>query len=160
MPPRVELSHEALAANLRLAAYEMINAWLDAYRVTASALPVSPIALLVYLTVAVATIQRLVRGGGLSDELRAGAPLPKALQGGISRRAIADATGLPRETVRRHVAQLVAEGRLCEQRRGLVSVPPTFLEDVDAAPGLADLAGIAARLSENLLRLGVLRAEP
>ena len=38
---------------------------------------------------------------------------------GTTRRAVAESVGLPRETVRRKIAQLVQRGLLVEERRGV-----------------------------------------
>lgn len=63
----------------------------------------------VLLTVAVASTQRAV----VDDKVRADHPgpdpLPTDLLVGISRRAIAEATGIPRETVRRKIALLASK---------------------------------------------------
>ncbi len=51
------------------------------------------------------------------------APLPpEALRGSISRLAVADVTGLPRETVRRKINQLLASGLPIENAHGQVKV--------------------------------------
>lgn len=155
--PMLELDPDRLRAELRPAVYEMVNAWLSAHRLIGSALQVAPAEMLVYLTVAVASGQRLIRSGSMPDDLRGGAPLPNHLRGGISRRGIAEATGLPRETVRRHVATLIGSGRVVEMTRGRVAVPADFLEQIDSRAAIAELATIVARMAETLMRLGVIR---
>ncbi|MEQ1608390.1 MAG: hypothetical protein ABL956_05395 [Hyphomonadaceae bacterium] len=51
------------------------------------------------------------------------APLPpEALRGSISRLAVADVTGLPRETVRRKINQLLASGLLIEDAHEQIKV--------------------------------------
>ena len=52
-----------------------------------------------------------------------GRPLPPEEHHPVSARAIAEATGLPRETVRRKIAALVAEGFLAQDSRGVRTTP-------------------------------------
>ena len=54
-------------------------------------------------------------------------PLPDELRLGISRRAIADSVGLPRETVRRKIAGLIADGHVVEED-GLVKARGPVVE--------------------------------
>lgn len=79
----------------------------------------------VYLTVATASAGHTLRNPALLVDL-AGGPLPDDLQLPTSRRAIAAATGLPRETVRRKLIGLVASGRVVEDEGG-VRIPTDTL---------------------------------
>ncbi len=74
--------------------------------------------IVVYLTVAVASSSLHLRDPAVLD-LMAGEPLPDHLHRPISGRAVALATGLARETVRRRIEQLVAAGRLTRDARGV-----------------------------------------
>jgi hypothetical protein len=71
----------------------------------------------VYLAVVAASAGAATR----DPEIRArlAGPVPETELRPISRRAIAYSTGLPRETVRRRIARLVAEGHLIETGKGL-----------------------------------------
>lgn len=79
-------------------------------------------AILIYWSVVVASVGRYLR-----DEVAliegGGQPLPPEEHHPISARAIAEATGLPRETVRRKIAALVADGYLAQDSRGVRSIP-------------------------------------
>jgi hypothetical protein len=79
-------------------------------------------AILIYWSVVVASVGRYLR-----DEVKliegGGQPLPPEEHHAISARAIAEATGLPRETVRRKIAALVADGYLAQDSRGVRSIP-------------------------------------
>jgi hypothetical protein len=79
----------------------------------------------IYLTVAAASAGHSLRDYPLLVEL-AGGPLPDDLQKPTSGRAIAAATALPRETVRRKLSKLVAEGRLIRVD-GSVRIPTDTL---------------------------------
>lgn len=84
-------------------------------------------AILIYWSVAVASVGRYLRSDDLIVLMETGGPLPPEEHHPISARAIAEATGLPRETVRRKIAHLVADGHLVQDDRG-VSTYPGLLE--------------------------------
>src|ERR1700709_199793 len=65
-------------------------------------------AILIYWSVAMASVGRFLRSDGLDVLMQTGGPLPEEAHHTVSARAIAEATGLPRETVRRKIAVLVA----------------------------------------------------
>lgn len=81
-------------------------------------------AILIYWSVMVASVGRYLRS---DDQIKliesGGGPLPPEEHHPVSARAIAEATGLPRETVRRKIAALVANGHLAQDRRGVRTVP-------------------------------------
>lgn len=81
--------------------------------------------ILVYLTVAAASTTSHLRDPSLLAELEGG-PLPDALHKPTSGRAVAEATGLARETVRRRIDALVASGRLVRDARGVRTITDTI----------------------------------
>ena len=103
----------------------------------------------VYLSVAAASAGHALRNDALLSEL-AGAPLPDDLQRVVSGRAIAAATLLPRETVRRKLATLVEDGLLVREEGG-VRIPSDTLNHktnrafADSLVG--ELTGASLRLS-------------
>jgi biotin operon repressor len=108
--------------------------------------------------IAVATVQRYARAPG--DGAHSGPdPLPPTLSGTISRRRLADASGLPRETVARHVRQLLERGLVVEHGHGKLATPPGLLKAVTPTGLLDRMAGEATALANRLMRLGVLRLE-
>ena len=90
-------------------------------------------AVLIYWSVATASVGRFLRNDDLVTLIESGGPLPEDAHHPISARAIAEATGLPRETVRRKIAALVADGHLAQDNRG-----------VRTTPGLLDQRGNSA----------------
>ena len=76
------------------------------------------------------------------------AVLPREWVVPMSRSAIAAATGLPRETVRRHVGQLIERGLLMEDPRGGVTIVPGAIQDRGYEPLLEKLLTEFARTSE------------
>ena len=76
-----------------------------------------------YLAVISANLGRLMRDPtGFSDD----EPPSEDARLPVSRRAIAASVGLPRETVRRKVIELVQKGHLVEVRGGLRAVAPVL----------------------------------
>ena len=69
-------------------------------------------AILIYWSIVLASVGRYMRADDLIVLIESGGPLPEAEHHPVSARAIAEATGLPRETVRRKIAHLVAAGHL------------------------------------------------
>jgi hypothetical protein len=81
-------------------------------------------AVLIYWSVAIASVGRFLRSDDLTLLIENGGPLPEEAHHPVSARAIAEATGLPRETVRRKIAVLVAAGHLAQDSRGVRTFPP------------------------------------
>ena len=81
-------------------------------------------AVLIYWSVALASIGRFLRNDDLTALIENRGPLPEDAHHPVSARAIAEATGLPRETVRRKIAALVASGHLAQDSRGVRTFPP------------------------------------
>jgi hypothetical protein len=82
----------------------------------------------VYLAVITAGSGRMLRDPELQARYGDSEPFPAEERAGISRRAIADSLGLPRETVRRKIARLI-ERDLVFERGGLVAAyPPVVAE--------------------------------
>ena len=81
----------------------------------------------VYLAVISAGASHFQRDPKLRSRYAGEEPLPDDLRLGISRRAIADSVGLPRETVRRKIAGLIAEGHVVEEG-GLVKARGPVVE--------------------------------
>lgn len=74
--------------------------------------------ILVLLTVGAASSGSHLRDPAMVVQMDT-TPVPDALHKPISGRAVAQSTGLPRETVRRRIDALVAAGRLTREPRGV-----------------------------------------
>jgi hypothetical protein len=81
-------------------------------------------ATIIYWSVALASVGRFMRSDDLPLLIESEAPLPEDAHHLVSARAIAEATGLPRETVRRKIAHLVAEGHLVQEAKGVRTFSP------------------------------------
>ena len=82
----------------------------------------------IYLAVAMASTGWTQRRPDILASVPPAATLPDELHRPVSRRAIAASTGLPRESVRRKIAQLVEMGYLVEEPRGVRTRSGVILE--------------------------------
>ncbi len=73
----------------------------------------------ILMAVGCASTSAVLREPRLLRDLDSPDPVPDVFHRPVSRRAIAASTGLPRETVRRKIAQLVEQGLLVEEREGV-----------------------------------------
>lgn len=153
---KVSVQAEGLNASARLAGYAIINGQLAMLAALRETFGLPPAKLVVFLTVATASVQRYVRRTDISEAERgAGAMRPEDL-GMISGRAVAEATGMPRETVRRMLVELVDEGLLVRRPQGRVAVAMS-LSDTEVPLVLRKLVDEQLRVLERLRQLGVLQ---
>ena len=82
----------------------------------------------IYLAIAMASTSWIMRRPDILAKVSPGGPVPDEYHRPVSRRAIAASTGLPRETVRRKIAQLVEQGFLVEAARGVRTRAGVFYE--------------------------------
>lgn len=140
----------------RLAMYEIGCAILDLSCDIQHTAGLRPDACQIYLMIAVSAVQRYARA---PDGTHVGPhPLPREATGAISRRRVADATGLPRETVARHVRHLMASGLVIEVGRGQLTTPPGVLRNAGESGLPERMARRSAALANALLRLQVLKS--
>ena len=152
----VTIAGDALLREARIAAFAIITSLLRKQRLLTDHYGMRPTKMTVYLTIVLASAQRYVRRPTLGEEYRGVKPLPRTEVGAISRRALAAATGLPRETVRRIVAELIADGDVTEVGRSGVTSRVGELVAPGSQQALAALAAKSAHLFEELARLGVI----
>ena len=156
MSERVVSNPLKMAENWRVAMSALANLFLTTHRTLAEATAVGPTELLIYVTVSVANIQKLMRERNIPAGFAGTEILPREWVVPMSRNAVATASGLPRETVRRHVAQMIAAGLLIEDPRGGVTVPIGVIKNPGLEPLLETLLTDFARSAEVLLRSGVI----
>ena len=146
---------EAFTLKGRLAMQEIAGAMLDLNCDVQHTLGLRPDACHVYMMIAVAAVQRFARA---PDGAHVGMdPLPESKLGTISRRRIADASGLPRETVARHVRNLIERGVVVEVGRGRLTIPPGLLRELEPTGLPERMLRRVAALSNALIRLEVLQ---
>lgn len=150
-----------MAANWRIAMFGLSNLFLAIHRAFQSTdIEINPTELQIYLTVAVANVQKLMRERQIPEEFSGTDILPREWVVPISRNAIASATGLPRETVRRVVQKMIARGLLIDDPRGGVTPPVGMVEKLGIGHLLEPIMTEFTRTAEMLIRQGVIeRAE-
>jgi hypothetical protein len=153
---RVVTNPVKMAENWRIAMMSICNQFLTAHRIFTGPRNLNPTELIIYLTISVANVQKLMRERSIPEEYAATAILPREWVVPISRNAIASASGLPRETVRRHVGRMIESGLLIEDERGGVTPPPGVIQNLGLEPLLEALMTEFARTTEALLRIGAI----
>ncbi|MEO6341211.1 MAG: hypothetical protein ABIO39_14305 [Caulobacteraceae bacterium] len=102
----------------------------------------------VYLAVISAGSGRILRDPEMMAVYADDLALPEQERLGVSRRAIAESLGMPRETVRRKIAKLIAGGFVFEQD-GLIKAKSPVLD----RPGARDFATAMTREFERAAAL-------
>ncbi|MBL0924926.1 MAG: helix-turn-helix domain-containing protein [Sphingomonadaceae bacterium] len=117
-----------------------------------------PSELLVFDTIALASVQRTFRTvrrlGPDTTDLK----LTDAANGTISRRRIADTTGLPRATVGRILDRLMARGMVVEVARGRLQVPVGVVLQGQFACDLEEMFAPIILMMDQFVRLGIVRS--
>ncbi|MEG3145079.1 hypothetical protein U1839_10500 [Sphingomonas sp. RT2P30] len=160
MSEHVVTNPAEMATHWRVAMSSLANLFLTMHRTLAAPMSLGPTELLIYTTIAVANVQKLMRERSIPSGRGATEILPREWVVPISRNAIASATGLPRETVRRHVARMVEAGMLIQDERGGVTTPIGMISNFGLEPLLEALLTEFARAAEGLLRAGVIEIQP
>jgi len=151
---RVSVSAEATQRELRMCGFALLNQYLAMHLVIAEHLELNPIELLILIATTTGNVQRAVRPDALPDVLRGSTPLPQELVVPMSRRAIARVTGIPKETVRRHVDSMVRRGILLSMSRGVRAKPG--LADRKAMTAILRVVELHAACTEQLIKLGAI----
>lgn len=107
-----------LPQGLRARAYAGLELLLDFSYIANGLVGADYESMIIYVCVAEATMRPLVRNADAA--FQDSASPPEHLRGSISRLAIADRTGIARETVRRKVKSLIEKGLLFEDAHGAV----------------------------------------
>ncbi|HST91782.1 MAG TPA: hypothetical protein VLJ13_06245 [Brevundimonas sp.] len=120
------MSEDEIQPGERIRAVAAVEVLLRVWRHAVDCFPDDDLeTILVYLTVAAASASRHLRDPELILALDGG-PLPDHLHRPTSGRAVAEATGLARETVRRRIDALVASGRLVREAGGVRTISDTL----------------------------------
>jgi hypothetical protein len=155
---RYSVSAEATERQLRLCGFALLNHCLAMHRVLAGHLELQPVELLILLATTTGNVQRAVSPGTRKTGLPAREPLPTGLVVPMSRRAIARVTGIPKETVRRHVASMTGRGILLSTPKGVRA--PNRLAERQALEAILELLELHAECTEQLGKLQAIVARP
>jgi hypothetical protein len=155
---RYEVSAEATERQLRLCGFALLNHCLAMHRVLAGYLGLQPVELLILVATTTGNVQRALNHGTRKSGLPAREPLPTGLVVPMSRRAIARVTGIPKETVRRHVASMIGRGVLLSTPQGVRA--PNRLTERKALTAVCELLELHAECTERLSELQAIVARP
>jgi hypothetical protein len=157
---RYSVSAKATERQLRQCGFALLNHCLATHRVLTEHLELQPVELLILIATTTGNVQRALSPGPRKAGLPAREPLPPGLVVPMSRRAISRMTGIPKETVRRHVASMSERGILISTPKGVRA--PNRLEDRNALAAILELLELHAACTEQLeaLQAIVTRSEP
>jgi hypothetical protein len=116
---RYSISVDATQRELRRCGFALLIHYLTMHQVIAQHVQLQPVDLLILIATTTGNVQRALRTDVLPEALRGSKPLPPELAVPMSRRAIARITGIPTETVRRHVESMVERGILVSTPKGV-----------------------------------------
>jgi hypothetical protein len=151
---RCSISVEATKRELRLCGFALLNHYLTMHQVIAEHVHLQPVELLILIATTTGNVQRALRAKALPEALRGSRPLPQGLAVPMSRRAIARVTGIPTETVRRHVDSMLKRGILVSAPRGVLA--PSRLTEPWAASATLRLIESHAGCTEELMAMGAI----
>lgn len=143
----------------RLAAYSLENCLLDLQSLQLKLYNLGPLDLMIFNVVAVASLQKTIRGVGRFNELTTDVVPTNESNGTISRRRISEATGIARATVARSLQRLTALSLVVERGRGQLQVPVGIVLKGKFARHPADLYAPVLNLFEQFIRLGLVNLE-
>ena len=155
---RYSISAEATERELRLCGFALLNHFLTMHHVIAEHVRLQPIELLILIATTTGNVQRALRTEALPEALRGSKPLPPELVVPMSRRAIARVTGIPTETVRRHVESMVKRGILVSMPKGVRA--PNRLTERWAAAAVLRLIESHVGCTERLTALQAIAPRP
>jgi hypothetical protein len=155
---RYTISVEATERELRLCGFALLNHFLTMHHVIAEHVRLQPMELLILIATTTGNVQRALRTEALPEALRGSKPLPPELAVPMSRRAIARVTGIPTETVRRHVESMVKRGILVSMPKGVRA--PSRLTERWAAAATLRLIESHAACTEKLIALQAIAPQP
>lgn len=115
----MQVDHVQADAKLRLAGFIAANHFLASGELLRRTFNLGHEDLLIMLTVGLGNVQRMLRAPDSEGETASAALVAQDRIIAMSRRAVARATGLPRETVRRRTNAMVETGTLLEWGEGL-----------------------------------------
>jgi DNA-binding MarR family transcriptional regulator len=156
---RLVLDPERYAELRRPALYALTNSIISMLSDMGRAWDMKPAELQVFMIIGAAGLQRFVRLRPLPLEHTGDDPLPTTFLSGISRRQIAELTGLSRESVRRTVLRLLERGLVVEPSRGLLAHTPGMLQKGSTVFHPEEMVRPYVSMVEQLIRMGVVRIQ-
>ena len=143
----------------RLAAYATANCLVAMELSQLRLYGLRPVDLLIFNVVALASVQKTVRDVRALDLATHDISPDDFLNGTISRRRIADVTGVPRTTVARALVRLIAREMVVERGRGQLQVPVGVALQGRFNANIEQLYAPVIQLFDQLMRMGVVRIQ-
>lgn len=119
--------------DLRPRTYASIELFLDVLHSLRSAVSIDLESIAIYLCIAEATMRPVIADPRQVDALAEVEVAPEEMRGAITMLLVSDRLGIPRETVRRKVKQLIQLGLVYQDNKGRVRSTPNFHEPQLAA---------------------------
>ncbi|TZG24922.1 helix-turn-helix domain-containing protein [Sphingomonas montanisoli] len=154
--PKVSINSGAFDRNRKANIFAVYNCAVDIQMSSQNRHGFDPSEYLVFSVVSCANMQRAFRQLAHSDFHSDDLAPARGRDVPISRRRIAEATGLPRETVRRIVQKLILRGYLIESDGRQILVPQDIAEG-DQDP--RDVMAPILRMVQTLMATGVIQLE-
>lgn len=151
---RLMLDPEGFARRERLVAYEIGNTLLMLNFELQQRFGLRAEEYQIFMLIVLSTVQRFARNPGPDDNWLDRTPLPPQAAGSISRRRISETLGIPFETVRRTVADLLARGMIVEKGRGCLSTSGGTLALLGKNALPERMARRFLNVSNTMIRLG------
>jgi hypothetical protein len=151
---RYSISVVATERELRLCGFALLNHYLTMHLILAEHVQLEPVELLILIAATTGNVQRALRREDLPEALRGSGSMPPDVVVPMSRRAIARITGLPTETVRRHVESMLRRGILVAMAKGVIA--PNRLAEHWAKSAALRLIESTAACAEALVALQVI----
>lgn len=117
--------------NARLAVFSVVNAVATSLSDMERAHGMKPAEMQIYMLIGLALVQRALRKRPMDANAKGMEPLTADDLSGISRRKLADLTGLSREAIRRAVLRLMERSLVMEKERGALVHVPGSLQQLD-----------------------------
>lgn len=114
---------------------------------------------LIMHAVGVATVSRLMSRPEAESYENVASVIPPEMQVPVNALSIADSTGIPRETVRRKIKELIVDGFLVEDERGGYRMKPGALVEHDVLSIYLDHLQSLTTLLNRSIEAGLLRIE-
>ena len=146
-------SDDEALSDIRPRAFAGMELLLDAIHIARSVINFDLESVIIYYSIAEATMRPLVLGGTAVAETDDGEVPSSRRHGSISRLLIADRTGLPRETVRRKVNLLLHAGLLAEDQPGHVHAVQ-IIDDPKVQKAASESFAAVRRYDARLRQLG------
>lgn len=144
----------SIPPDLRPRTYASVELFLDMLHAVRKLVDIDLESIAIYVCVAEATIRPVVADPRKVAELAEVVVAPEDLRGSITMLLVSDRLGMPRETVRRKVKQLITRGLLYQDEKGRVRSTPTFHEP-RMAESVKAISDAVRRYHERLALYGI-----